>query len=141
MLPGDFVVAEGDPLEVIVFLSTFVFAVVHQRAYRNDFDAFKQHIKVFHLLACIVNFVPLKFGAFERLAGGNGVAGVAAASTAGNAATVPVIIAASNPVYAEAAKSATIIVAACVVVTAILVPLVTAWVAKRVNTPPTAGEA
>jgi 2-keto-3-deoxygluconate permease len=87
----------------------------------------------------VLTGIPLFFA--DRLAGGNGVAGVAAASTAGNAATVPVIIAASNPVYAEAAKSATIIVAACVVVTAILVPLVTAWVAKRVNTPPTAGEA
>jgi 2-keto-3-deoxygluconate permease len=87
----------------------------------------------------VLTGIPLFFA--DRLAGGNGVAGVAAASTAGNAATVPTIIAASNPVYAEAAKSATIIVAACVVVTAILVPLVTAWVAKRVNTPPTAGDA
>ena len=87
----------------------------------------------------VLTGIPLFFA--DRLAGGNGVAGVAAASTAGNAATVPVIIAASNPVYAEAAKSATIIVAACVVVTAILVPLVTAWVAKRVNTPPSAGDA
>lgn len=39
-----------------------------------------------------------------------------------------------NPVYAEAAKSATVIVASCVVVTAILVPLLTAWVYKRVGT-------
>jgi 2-keto-3-deoxygluconate permease len=44
---------------------------------------------------------------------------------------VPAIIAAANPVYADAAKTATIIVAACVVVTAILVPILTAWVAKR----------
>jgi 2-keto-3-deoxygluconate permease len=86
----------------------------------------------------VLTGIPLFFA--DRLAGGNGVAGVAAASTAGNAATVPTIIAASNPVYAEAAKSATIIVAACVVVTAILVPLVTAWVAKRVNTPPPTGD-
>jgi len=66
----------------------------------------------------------------DRLTGGTGVAGVAAASTAGNAAAVPAIVAASNPVYAEAAKSATILVAASVVVTAILVPFVTAWAAK-----------
>lgn len=66
----------------------------------------------------------------DRLTGGTGVAGVAAASTAGNAAAVPAIVAASNPVYAEAAKSATILVAACVVVTAILVPFVTAWTAR-----------
>jgi 2-keto-3-deoxygluconate permease len=66
----------------------------------------------------------------DRLTGGTGVAGVAAASTAGNAAAVPAIVAASNPVYAEAAKSATILAAACVVVTAILVPLATAWTAR-----------
>lgn len=67
----------------------------------------------------------------DRLTGGTGAAGVAAASTAGNAATVPAIVAAANPVYAEAAKAATIIVAACVVVTAILVPILTAWVANH----------
>ena len=67
----------------------------------------------------------------DRATGGTGVAGVAAASTAGNAAAVPAIVAASNPVYAEAAKSATILVAACVVVTAILVPFVTAWTAQK----------
>jgi 2-keto-3-deoxygluconate permease len=77
----------------------------------------------------VVTGIPLYF--VDRAIGGNGVAGVAAASTAGNAATVPAIIAAANPVYADAAKSATIIVAACVVVTAILVPIVTAWVAKQ----------
>jgi 2-keto-3-deoxygluconate permease len=76
----------------------------------------------------IVTGIPLYF--MDRLTGGNGVAGVAAASTAGNAATVPAIIAAANPVYADAAKTATVIVAACVVITAILVPVVTAWVAK-----------
>lgn len=68
----------------------------------------------------------------DRLTGGTGVAGVAAASTAGNAAAVPTLIAAANPVYTEAAKSATILVAACVVVTAVLTPLATAWVARRV---------
>lgn len=77
----------------------------------------------------IVTGIPLYL--VDRAIGGNGVAGVAAASTAGNAATVPAIIAAANPVYADAAKSATIIVAASVVVTAILVPIVTAWVARQ----------
>lgn len=77
----------------------------------------------------------------DRLTGGTGVAGVAAASTAGNAAAVPAIVAAANPVYADAAKSATMLVAACVVVTAILVPLVTAWAAKTfgANTGPEDG--
>ncbi|WP_454753620.1 2-keto-3-deoxygluconate permease [Cupriavidus necator] len=68
----------------------------------------------------------------DRLSGGTGVAGVAAASTAGNAAAVPTLVAAANPVYAESARSATILVAACVVVTAVMTPLVTAWVARRV---------
>jgi len=77
----------------------------------------------------IVTGIPLYL--VDRLTGGNGVAGVAAASTAGNAATVPAIVAAANPVYADAAKSATVVVAACVVVTAVLVPIVTAWVARR----------
>jgi 2-keto-3-deoxygluconate permease len=72
----------------------------------------------------------------DRLTGGNGVAGLAAASTAGNAAAVPAIVAAANPAYGEAAKSATVLVAASVVVTAIVVPLVTAWWAGRVGSPP-----
>jgi 2-keto-3-deoxygluconate permease len=77
----------------------------------------------------VLTGIPLFFA--DRLTGGTGVAGVAAATTAGNAAAVPALIAAANPVYAEAAKSATILVAACVVVTAILAPLLTAAVAKR----------
>jgi 2-keto-3-deoxygluconate permease len=79
----------------------------------------------------VLTGIPLFFA--DRLTGGSGVAGVAAATTAGNAAAVPALIAAANPVYAEAAKSATILVAACVVVTAILAPLLTAAVAKRVQ--------
>ncbi len=72
----------------------------------------------------------------DRLTGGNGVAGVAAASTAGNAAAVPAIVASANPAYTEAANSATILVAACVVITSILVPLATAWTARRFGSTP-----
>ena len=68
----------------------------------------------------------------DRLTGGTGVAGLAAASTAGNAAAVPAIVAVANPAYKEAAKAATVLVAASIVVTAIVVPLVTAWWAGRV---------
>ena len=75
--------------------------------------------------------IPLFF--VDRLTGGNGVAGVAAASAAGNAAAVPAIVAAANPAYAAAAAPATALVAAAVMVTAILVPLVTAWTAKAVG--------
>lgn len=69
----------------------------------------------------------------DKLTGGRGVAGIAAASTAGNAAAVPAIVAGSNPDYAAAAGPATILIAASVVVTAILVPLGTAAMAKRVE--------
>ncbi|MCA6122103.1 2-keto-3-deoxygluconate permease [Bradyrhizobium sp. WSM 1704] len=79
----------------------------------------------------VVTGIPLFLA--DRITGGNGVAGVAAASTAGNAAAVPAIVAAANPAYADAARPATILVAACVVVTAILVPIVTAWTARVVG--------
>lgn len=79
----------------------------------------------------VVTGIPLFIA--DRLTGGNGVAGVAAASTAGNAAAVPAIVAAANPAYAPAAAPATILVAAAVIVTTVLVPLLTAWVARRVG--------
>jgi 2-keto-3-deoxygluconate permease len=72
----------------------------------------------------------------DRLTGGSGVAGLAAASTAGNAAAVPMLVAAANPAYTEAAKHATVLVSASVVVTAIVVPFVTAWWAARRPAPP-----
>ncbi|HET7810849.1 MAG TPA: 2-keto-3-deoxygluconate permease [Steroidobacteraceae bacterium] len=81
------------------------------------------------LAVVLVTGIPLYFA--DRLTGGSGVAGVAAASTAGNAVAVPAIVASANPAYAAAAAQATILVAACVVVTAIVVPLVTAWTARR----------
>jgi 2-keto-3-deoxygluconate permease len=67
----------------------------------------------------------------DKLTGGRGVAGIAAASTAGNAAAVPAIVAGVNPAYKEAAGPATVLVAASVVVTAIVVPFATAYVARR----------
>ena len=79
----------------------------------------------------VVTGIPLFLA--DRWTGGNGVAGVAAASTAGNAAAVPAIVAAANPAYADAAGPATILIAACVVVTAILTPIVTSWVASKVG--------
>ena len=49
------------------------------------------------LVVVVVTGIPLFFA--DRLTGGTGVAGLAAASTAGNAAAVPAIIAAANPAY------------------------------------------
>lgn len=69
----------------------------------------------------------------DKLTGGNGIAGLSAASTAGNAAAVPAAIAAVDTSYAAVAPTATVLVATCVIVTAVLVPLVTAWWAKQIN--------
>lgn len=91
------------------------------------------------LAVVVVTGIPLFLA--DRAIGGSGVAGVAAASTAGNAAAVPAIVAAANPAYAEAAAHATILVAAAVIVTTVLVPPLTAWTARRVGvqaSPPTA---
>ncbi|MDT0444604.1 2-keto-3-deoxygluconate permease [Streptomyces johnsoniae] len=61
----------------------------------------------------------------DRMVGGSGLAGLAAASTAGNAAAVPALVAAANPAYEAAAEKATVLVAASVVVTSLLVPVIT----------------
>ncbi|MEV8569664.1 2-keto-3-deoxygluconate permease [Streptomyces sp. NPDC051322] len=68
----------------------------------------------------------------DKASGGDGIAGLAAATTAGNAAVVPSIVAAANPVYAPAAQSATVLIASSVVVTSILCPLITALWARRI---------
>ncbi len=67
----------------------------------------------------------------DRLTGGTGVAGMAAATTAGNATAVPALVAAADHKYAPAAAPATALVAACVVVTAFLAPFLTAWIDRR----------
>jgi 2-keto-3-deoxygluconate permease len=69
----------------------------------------------------------------DRLIGGNGTAGIAAATTAGNAAAVPALVAAANHKYAEAAGPATLLVASSVIVTSLLVPPLTAWWVRRVG--------
>jgi len=67
----------------------------------------------------------------DRLTGGTGLGGIAAASTAGNAAAVPVAVAALYTGYKGIAETATVQVAAAVIVTSILVPILTAWYSKR----------
>ena len=63
----------------------------------------------------------------DRLTGGTGVAGIAASTTAGNAAVVPALVAAADPKYRPAAGPATVLVAASVIVSAFLAPLLVAW--------------
>ena len=69
----------------------------------------------------------------DRLCGGTGLAGVGAATTAGNAAAVPALVAAANHKYAEAAAPATVLVASSVIVTTMLAPLLTAWWDVRIR--------
>jgi 2-keto-3-deoxygluconate permease len=68
----------------------------------------------------------------DRLLGGTGIAGAAASSTAGNSAAVPQAVALADPSFAPVAPAATVQVAASVIVTAILTPLLTSWWYKRV---------
>jgi 2-keto-3-deoxygluconate permease len=69
----------------------------------------------------------------DKLLGGSGIAGAAASSTAGNSASVPKAVAMADPNYAGVAPAATVQVAASVIVTAILTPILTAWVFRRVR--------
>ncbi len=69
----------------------------------------------------------------DRALGGTGIAGAAASSTAGNAAAVPKAVALADPSYAAIAPVATVQVAASVIVTAVLTPLLTSWMYRRVQ--------
>lgn len=69
----------------------------------------------------------------DRLTGGDGVGGLAASNTAGNAAAVPIAIATVNPIYSDIAATATLQVSAAVIVTAILSPALTIWYSKRIE--------
>ncbi|EFE96209.1 2-keto-3-deoxygluconate permease 1 [Serratia odorifera] len=67
----------------------------------------------------------------DRLVGGSGIAGAAASSTAGNAVATPLAIAQADPSLAEVAAAAAPLIAASVITTAILTPILSSWVAKR----------
>jgi 2-keto-3-deoxygluconate permease len=66
----------------------------------------------------------------DKLSGGTGVAGAANASAAGNAVATPAAVAMVDPSLAGTAAAATPQVAAAVIVTALLVPVLTAYVAR-----------
>jgi 2-keto-3-deoxygluconate permease len=69
----------------------------------------------------------------DILLGGSGIAGAAASSTAGNSAAVPKAIALADPSYAPLVPVATIQVTASVITTAVLTPMLTAFVYRIVH--------
>ncbi|TIH28620.1 2-keto-3-deoxygluconate permease [Subtercola vilae] len=90
------------------------------------------------LLGLVLGILVLGVGAVvlffaDRATGGSGLGGLAAASTAGNAAAVPMLVAAANHAYLPAAGPATVLVSASIVVTSIGTPLVVAWYARRLG--------
>ena len=64
-----------------------------------------------------------------------GYAGWAVATTAGNAVAVPAVIAGADPTWAAYSDIATSQVAASAILTAILVPFITSWWAKKYGCP------
>src|SRR6202000_2842833 len=76
------------------------------------------------LSVIVLTGVPLVIA--DRLIGrGTGAAGIAASSTAGAAAANPTAIAAVAPQFSSVAQQATVLVAICIVVTSIVVPILT----------------
>jgi 2-keto-3-deoxygluconate permease len=84
------------------------------------------------ILVIVVTGIPLML-ADKFLGGGNGTAGIAASSTAGAAVANPMIIANIKPEFLPVAEAATALVAASVIVTSILVPILTAYWAQFMN--------
>ena len=67
----------------------------------------------------------------DRLTGGSGIAGAAASSTAGNAIATPAAVALADPGFAALSSIAAPQIAASTITTAILTPVLTAFVARR----------
>lgn len=67
----------------------------------------------------------------DRLVGGTGVAGASASSTAGNAVATPAALALADPSLTTYVATATSQIAAAVITTVILTPILTQFVVKR----------
>ena len=81
----------------------------------------------------VVVFTGIALIIADRLTGGDGVTGIAAASTAGNAVAVPAAIAVLAHQNLPIVPEATVQVATAIIVTALLVPVVTAGWARLVR--------
>ena len=84
------------------------------------------------VLVVIITSIPLLL-ADKYLSKGDGTAGIAASSTAGAAVATPFLIAQMAPEFAPMAEMATSMVATCVIVTSILVPIITAMYSNKVK--------
>lgn len=87
---------------------------------------------VLGILVIVVTGIPLML-ADKYIGGGNGTAGLAASSTAGAAVANPMIIAQMKPEFLPVAESATALVAASIIVTSILVPILTAYYSQYMS--------
>ncbi|MEG0306450.1 MAG: 2-keto-3-deoxygluconate permease [Clostridium sp.] len=67
----------------------------------------------------------------DKITGGSGIAGAAISSTAASAVANPAALAAVDPTYALIAPIATAQVAASVIITAFLTPMLTSYITKR----------
>ena len=89
------------------------------------------------VLACFTIFVGGAFTCFcDRVIGRRpGYAGWAVATTAGNAVAVPAAIALADPALKTFVATATVQVAASTVLSALIVPIITSWWAKKYGCP------
>lgn len=67
----------------------------------------------------------------DKLTGGNGIAGAAVSSTAGNAVATPMAVAMADPTLKAVAAIATPQVAASTITTALLAPVLTSYLVKK----------
>lgn len=87
------------------------------------------------ILGIITTLVGGFFAIFaDKATGGSGIAGAAISSTAASAIATPAALSAVDASFKAVEATATTQITASVIVTAILTPILTAWVAKRVDT-------